>query len=677
MRTSLLWEQFSTQREKIQINLTKKLKENMATLIGHVETADVILVAADGRRLPAHLCILRQRAPVFFQRYVEPMLDAMPKESRAKTPLEVAVGDVDSAGLKFFIRSVYTEDEISRLPGEVVTVEHDRPDSGDGTPRNEYDQDNSEMDHDFLDQTSSRNNETPNFQGSPQKSENDSLTISRAASTSQLSDVTNQVSESTENMSMSFTAAEDSQQKGYCRRTTEPVMTSFRELASSRESNMCVSGYSDIGDEIVAKENREKEKGMSCKFIRLDTSESAMVDSRSQSPMHRSMPNKAIFPMFIGFDGDETSTSEMTQSLPGPDGNYQTPGSIRGRAMIARRLSVTSLTSLTSIDLTPTYEGPAPISDANPSCRLAADLLEMYRNGTDSDVVIVTDEGELRAHRCILYANSGFFKKHLKNSSRIELKGFSKAVINFLLEFLYGGLTCIPDDVDVWEVISLATHLNIEELTQVAKLHIKTHKCHFFHRPCATCVSAIFDALPQFHAIKCLNGLFEEAMSWQARNFARIWKGRIFLHLNERWQKECFEALIGELNEESLIDTLLGCEKLQLSLPRIKAQHLAEAVQKLVADVVEFCTDFLISSFDLVLGSKSLRSHGKGLALNLALIEDVFPTLVHSLSADTAIKTFIALKNLLIEIQEEPPSTPRRSHLSIPLDEWSQVKKSP
>lgn len=78
--------------------------------------------------------------------------------------------------------------------------------------------------------------------------------------------------------------------------------------------------------------------------------------------------------------------------------------------------------------------------------------------------------------------------------------------------------------------------------------------------------------------------------------------------------------MIGELNEESLIDTLLGCEKLQLSLPRIKTQHLAEAVQKLVADVVEYCTDFLISSFDLVVGSKSFRSHGKVRCLENLLI---------------------------------------------------------
>lgn len=46
---------------------------------------------------------------------------------------------------------------------------------GDGTPRNDYD--NSEMDHDFSSRTQSRtNNQTPSqFQGSPTKSDHDSL----------------------------------------------------------------------------------------------------------------------------------------------------------------------------------------------------------------------------------------------------------------------------------------------------------------------------------------------------------------------------------------------------------------------------------------------------------------------------------------------------------------------
>ncbi len=59
---------------------------------------------------------------------------------------------------------------------------------------------------------------------------------------------------------------------------------------------------------------------------------------------------------------------------------------------------------------------------------------------------------------------------------------FTKTTVHFFLSFLYGGLTTITEEVDVWEVIELSRKINMDSLAQVAALHLKTNKCHFFHR---------------------------------------------------------------------------------------------------------------------------------------------------------------------------------------------------
>ncbi|CAJ0610539.1 unnamed protein product [Cylicocyclus nassatus] len=659
MRSAVIWEQYNAAREQLQTRIAEKIRRQMSTLVGNMESADLLLVAADGRKLPAHECILRARAPGFYQRHVEATVAAMGKqEGRLR---EVAIGDIDSSGLEFFIHSVYTEDEMAQFPSQ---LEEERRDSSRASNRSlAMDESTAELDfHQRGADDRSLEEETPTAgrpplgdfleSGSYPPSPRRTMTSSTPPYIPSSNSTTSQIDAATSYASNPMASS-------------APVMTSFRDLASGSpmtSSAYSLGGRSEVADIPEEDEDSHAERRRSrgeismSKFIRLDRDEPKDIQKEYLERKRSREGPKQIFPMFIGL-----ADADVEQQRPA-----DVPRS--GRIIMTKRLSMTSLTSLNSIDMTPTAEAQVPQPDRAPCSRLASDLMQMYLNNQDTDVVIRTESGDLHAHKCILSATCPFFRQQLQKSRRIEMKGYSRNAIHFLLCFLYGGLTSIPDEVDVWEVIALATHLNHKDLADVVILHLKATRCHWFHRPCASCVSAVFDALPQFASIRCLKPLYDEALLWQARHFARIWKGRVFGHLNERWQRECYEAIIQHMDDETLIDTILGCERLQIALPRSKSES-ALAVLLLVDDVLEVAMQFLVHSFHLVVTSRSFQQQGKGLALNLGVLEGLLPSIVHSLSADVAIKTFKGLDDLLEDIKNCPPAPSRP--LNIPLDEYS------
>ncbi|KAK6759666.1 hypothetical protein RB195_021320 [Necator americanus] len=606
MRSAVIWEQYNAAREQLQARIAEKIRRQMSTLVGNMESADLLLVAADGRKLPAHECILRARAPGFYQRHVEATVAAMGRQDGRLR--EVAIGDIDSSGLEFFIHSVYTEDEMAQFPSQ---LDEERRDLSRASNRSlAMDESTAELDfHRRGADDRSPEEETPTTgrpplgdilaSGSYPPSPRRLMTTSTPPYMPSSASATCQTTVSAMPSSTSHPMA-----------SSAPVMTSFRDLASG--SPMTSSAYSLGGRSEVADIPEEDEEA-----------HTERRHSRGEISMSK----------FIRLDREE-------------------PKDIQKEYLERKR----------------SREAQIPQADRAPCSRLASDLMQMYLNNQDTDVVIRTESGDLHAHKCILSATCPFFRQQLQKSRRIEMKGYSRNAIHFLLCFLYGGLTSIPDEVDVWEVIALATHLNHKDLADVVILHLKATRCHWFHRPCASCVSAVFDALPQFASIRCLKPLYEEALAWQARHFARIWKGRVFGHLNERWQRECYEAIIQHLDDETLIDTILGCERLQIALPRSKSES-SLAVLLLVDDVLEVAMQFLVHSFHLVVTSRSFQQQGKGLALNLGVLEGLFPSVVHSLSADVAIKTFKGLDDLLEEIKTAPPSPSRA--LNIPLDEYS------
>lgn len=392
--------------------------------MGNVDHSDIILEANDGLQIPAHLCVLKSRAPGFYRCYVNPSLQTLQGAEQLPTPLTIKITDVDGNSLRFFLRCIYTEEDVPENPSTVTDnniFQIDKDEDGDpkdSTGRLQQSVDSQVSVHTYI------------------------LDNGNPMTSSELSDSIHTVPEDHPNSSSALSDVSESD--AGTRTGDELMMTSFAELASvngtATDSATACGSITDkpanisLNDLSVNNDNEDKQQisldatyvtedfvsgsgsqtyrrpsrdeQMTAKFIRVDDTMSTSVDS--MQPPHPPPADKKIFPMFIELANDRERDLDWKEGSTAPSpisGPRVSFGSGR------KRWSVTSLRSIDSADLaspislhdtlSDRFDGPINFGEGHQGAcsKLGQDLLNMFLEGENTDVIVITSGQELKAHR--------------------------------------------------------------------------------------------------------------------------------------------------------------------------------------------------------------------------------------------------------------------------------------
>ena len=86
-----------------------------------------------------------------------------------------------------------------------------------------------------------------------------------------------------------------------------------------------------------------------------------------------------------------------------------------------------------------------------------------------ADVTLVCDDGEVSAHKLVLFTGSTFFQNFLPRVKQpnpyIYLKGIKMRHLEMALDFMYLGAVQVPQD-DIGAILEVANDLKISGLTE-------------------------------------------------------------------------------------------------------------------------------------------------------------------------------------------------------------------
>ncbi|GFS65817.1 hypothetical protein TNIN_5931 [Trichonephila inaurata madagascariensis] len=281
--------------------------------------------------------------------------------------------------------------------------------------------------------------------------------------------------------------------------------------------------------------------------------------------------------------------------------------------------------------------------------KLGEDLLRMFLDEIDTDIIIEVDGKQIKAHRCILSSRGKYFANLLrtnnpeKNSSTISLEGFSYPAVHFALCHIYSGAMNIPKDCNISELALLADMLNLETLTDVIVFHLKMHYCHFFHRPCLQCSQGVVECLP-LAAVCGLNELRDKCIYWLGKNFTRTWPNKSFALLSEELRDLCYNVTVHNLATDTVIDMTLNCDRLLTTLPQLK---WTEPIFGMITKLLQDCIHFMAKNFFQILNSEGFLALGKGQSWNVTALEEDIISAVELMTPDVACKSYDSVNQLI------------------------------
>lgn len=191
--------------------------------------------------------------------------------------------------------------------------------------------------------------------------------------------------------------------------------------------------------------------------------------------------------------------------------------------------------------------------------------------------------------------------------------------------------------------------LALDTLGDVIVYELEKTFCHFFHKPCSECIDGVIDCLVV--SSECgFSHLHQKCVSWIGKYFVRVWPTRSFACLSNKYLESCFESTTSQIAPDTVVDTILNCEKLLKTTPKVK---WAEPVFDLIKKLMAYSCDFISSKYDLVVATNSFISLGRSKSWDISAVEEPFLSAINNLTPETACKSIVMLESILHSSESE------------------------